>query len=32
MRNGRIRETVWYTIIQSEWPLVKEDLQKNESL
>ncbi|MFY9795912.1 MAG: GNAT family protein [Candidatus Nitrosopolaris sp.] len=26
MRNGRIRDTVCYSIIQSEWPLVKENL------
>jgi RimJ/RimL family protein N-acetyltransferase len=26
MRNGRIRDTVCYSIIQSEWPLVKEKL------
>ena len=26
MRNGRIRDTVCYSIIQSEWPLVKERL------
>jgi N-acetyltransferase len=26
MRNGRIRDTVCYSIIQSEWPLVKEHL------
>ncbi|HYA81884.1 MAG TPA: GNAT family protein [Candidatus Bathyarchaeia archaeon] len=26
MRNGRIRDTVCYSIIESEWPLVKENL------
>ncbi|MGB8938102.1 MAG: GNAT family N-acetyltransferase [Candidatus Nitrosopolaris sp.] len=26
MRSGRIRDTVCYSIIQSEWPLVKENL------
>jgi RimJ/RimL family protein N-acetyltransferase len=26
MRNGRIRDTVCYSIIQSEWPSVKENL------
>ena len=26
MRNGRIRDTVCYSIIQSEWPLLKERL------
>ena len=26
MRNGRIRDTVCYSIIQSEWPFVKERL------
>jgi RimJ/RimL family protein N-acetyltransferase len=26
MRNGRIRDTVCYSIIQSEWPVVKENL------
>jgi N-acetyltransferase len=26
MRNGRIRDTVCYSIIQSEWPLVNENL------
>jgi RimJ/RimL family protein N-acetyltransferase len=29
MRNGRIRDTVCYSIIQSEWPLVKEMLFQN---
>jgi hypothetical protein len=29
MRNGRIRDTICYSIIQSEWPLVKQHvLQK----
>ena len=26
MRNGRIRDTVCYSIIKSEWPAVKENL------
>ncbi|MDP8907344.1 MAG: GNAT family N-acetyltransferase [Thermoproteota archaeon] len=26
MKNGRIRDTVCYSIIQSEWPSVKENL------
>jgi RimJ/RimL family protein N-acetyltransferase len=26
MRNGRIRDTVCYSIIQSEWPTVKDNL------
>ncbi len=26
MKNGRIRDTVCYSIIQSEWPFVKENL------
>jgi N-acetyltransferase len=26
MKNGRIRDTICYSIIQSEWPLVKENL------
>ena len=29
MRNGRIRDTVCYSIIQSKWPLVKEMLFQN---
>jgi N-acetyltransferase len=28
MRNGRIRDTVCYSIIQSEWPQVKENLKR----
>jgi RimJ/RimL family protein N-acetyltransferase len=28
MGNGRIRDTICYSIIQSEWPLVKERLLK----